>query len=217
MISRTLFASLFLIPSLLTLAACAHAGQMSGGPALEKLVKIGQLKPTFYWVAVETEDGAEKNKELKDMDGRVMARVTTKFDKAIRMEGTGRMLDGRVLNFAGRQPVEGGGPLEVRFLVCPADAPYGYGLDLIKLTPFRSVAVDPTVVPIGSKVYIPKAKGIKLPDGSVHDGYFQAVDIGDLIKDKRIDIFTAYGDQSRVFENAGLKNMVAVDVYKVTE
>lgn len=182
----------------------------------EKLVKIGSLKPTFYWVAVETAEAAERNKELKDMDGNVMARVTEQFDKDIRMEGTGKMLDGRILNFAGRAPKEGGG-LEVRFLVCPPEAPYGYGLDFIPLVPFRSVAVDPEVVKIGSKIYIPKAVGILLPDGTRHDGYFMAVDIGSAIKNKRIDMFTAYGDQSKVFEDGGLVNMKAVDVFKVVE
>lgn len=182
----------------------------------QRLVKIGSLKPTFYWVAMEEVEAAEKNKELKDMEGNVMARVTAKFDAAIRMEGTGKMLDGRVLNFAGRGPKEGGG-LEVRFLVCPPEAPYGYGLDFIPLVPFRSVAVDPNVVKIGTKIYIPKAKGTPLPDGTLHDGYFMAVDIGSAIQNKRIDIFTSYGDQSDVFENYGLSNMKAVDVYRVEE
>lgn len=199
---------------LANLFICAPGNAGEAKPA--KLVKIGSLKPTFYWVAMETADGTEKNKDLQDMDGNVLARVTAKFDAAIRMEGTGKMLDGRVLNFAGRQPKQGGG-LEVRFLVCPPEAPYGYGLNFIPLVPFRSVAVDPEVVPIGTRVYIPKAVGIHLPDGTVHDGYFQAVDIGDAIKNKRIDMFTAYGDQSKVFEDAGLENMKAMDVFKVVE
>lgn len=198
--------------SLLFLAPAAQSAELK--PA--KLVKIGSLKPTFYWVAVEADDGQEKNKELKDMDGNVMARVSATFDAAIRMEGTGKMLDGRILNFAGRAPKEGGG-LEVRFLVCPPEAPYGYGLDYIPLVPFRSVAVDPEVVKIGSKIYIPKAVGIALPDGSTHDGYFMAVDIGSAIKNKRIDMFTSYGDQSDVFERGGIQNMKALDVFKVVD
>lgn len=180
----------------------------------ETLKKIGDLKPTFYWVALEAEDGQPKSKELRDMSDGVLARVSTTFDTAIRMEGTGKMLDGRILNFSGRVPLPDG-TLEVRFMTCPPSAPYGYGLGENILVPFRSVAVDPEVVPIGTRVYIPKAKGIPLPDGSIHDGYFMAVDIGDAIKNKRIDIFTAYGDQSRVFESRGLENMKPVEVFKV--
>jgi 3D (Asp-Asp-Asp) domain-containing protein len=211
---RLIAATLFLLTACSTQPAHADSDFDSIEPT--KLEKIGSLKPTFYWVALETSDGQEHTKDLKDMAGNVMARVTAKYDAAIRLEGTGKMLDGRVLNFAGRGPKEGGG-IEVRFLVCPPEAPYGYGLNFIPLTPFRSVAVDPAVVRIGSKVFIPKAVGIHLPDGTVHDGYFQAVDIGDAIKNKRIDIFTAYGDQSRVFEDAGLTNMKAIDVYKVID
>ena len=83
---------------------------------------------------------------------------------------------------------------------------------------FRSsVAVDPKVIPIPSRVYIPAAKGAALPDGSIHDGYFEAVDIGDAIQNQRIDVFTAMGDQSAVFEKHGLSNMKPTAVYLVTE
>ena len=99
--------------------------------------------------------------------------------------------------------------------VCPPSAPYGYGLENFVLKPFRSVAVDPSVVPIPSRVYIPAAKGALLPDGSVHDGFFEAVDIGEAIQNQRIDIFTAMGDQSAVFERHGLSNMKATPVYLV--
>lgn len=70
---------------------------------------------------------------------------------------------------------------------------------------------------IPSKIYIPAAKGTVLPDGSVHDGYFEAVDVGDAIQNQRIDVFTAFGDQSAPFENHGFSNMKATAVYLVTE
>lgn len=173
--------------------------------------KIGDLKPTFYWVALEQDDGEERTDSLKDMDGNEIVKVSKKFRRSIDLEGTGKLLDGRILNYAGRIGKE------VRYLICPPDAPYGYGVNFIKLQPFRSVAVDPKVVPIGSKVYIPQAVGAELPDGTIHDGYFQAVDVGDAIKNKRIDVFTAYGDQSEVFRKVGLINMKATAVYLVKE
>jgi 3D (Asp-Asp-Asp) domain-containing protein len=180
------------------------------------LVKIGDLKPTFYWVALEEADGAARNKQLKDMEGAVLANVSARFWSAIRLEGTGRLLDGRVLNYEGRVTLPDG-TKEIRYIVCPPEAPYGYGVDKIPLVPFRSVAVDPTVVPMGSKIFIPKAIGIALPDGSVHDGYFLAVDIGDAIKNKRIDMFTEFGDQSHVFRRGGIENMKALEVFLVKE
>jgi 3D (Asp-Asp-Asp) domain-containing protein len=184
-------------------------------PASFGMRKIGDLKPTFYWVAMETEDGQARNKELKDMDGNVLARVSQKFWSAIRLEGTGKLLDGRVLNYKGRVEMPDGSR-EIRYVVCPPEAPYGYGYEnRYALVPFRSVAVDPRVVPIGSRVFIPKAVGIELPDGSVHDGYFDAIDIGDAIQNKRIDMFTSFGDQSHVFRRGGIENMKSMEVFLV--
>lgn len=180
------------------------------------LRKIGNLKPTFYWVAMEEEDGRPRNRALKDMSGKVLAMVSAKFYADIRMEGTGKMLDGRVLNYAGRVR-KGKKGWEVRYMVCPPEAPYGYGVNNIPLIPFRSVAVDPRVVPMGSKVFIPQAVGAVLPDGSVHDGMFRAVDVGDAIKNHRIDVFTAFGDQSAVFAAVGFVNMRAAEVFLVGE
>lgn len=181
-----------------------------GGSSL-RLEKVADLKPTFYWVAVEPKDNLPKKIELKDVNGRVLARVSEPFFKNIRLEGTGKMLDGRIINFHMRVGDE------IRWRVCPPSAPYGYGLEEYLLRPFRSVAVDPKVVPIPSRVYIPAAKGARLPDGTIHDGFFEAVDIGGAIQDKRIDVFTAYGDQSIYFSRNGLTNMKATAVYRVVE
>ena len=171
--------------------------------------KIGDLKPTFYWVALEKDDGKPKNNILLDVNGNEIARVGDRFFASLRLEGTGRMLDGRVVNFHVRMGTE------IRWRICPPSVPYGYGLGEFALQPFHSVAVDPNVVPIPSKIFIPAAKGAVLPDGSVHDGYFEAVDIGDAIQNQRVDVFTSYGDQSAVFENHGLTNMKATAVYSV--
>lgn len=171
------------------------------------LTKIGDLKPTFYWVALEENDGQARDKPLKDMEGRVIAQVSSKFLAGLRMEGTGRFLDGRVINYHGR--IDG----EIRWRWCPPSAPYGYGLEDYILRPFRSVAVDPKVVPIPSRVFIPAAVGAALPDGTIHDGYFEAIDIGAAIQDKRIDMFTSYGDQSAVFRRHGINNMQPLEVY----
>lgn len=183
-------------------------------PVPASMRKIGDLKPTFYWVALEEDDGAPRTHALKDMDGNVLAMVSRKYFASIRLEGTGRLLDGRVLNYAGRIKLPGGGQ-EIRYLVCPPEAPYGYGVNNIPLVPFRSVAVDPKVVKMGSRVFIPQAVGAVLPDGTVHDGIFQAVDVGDAIKNQRIDVFTEFGDQSAVFRRVGLVNMKPAEVFLI--
>lgn len=212
---RVLFVTLGVLLSTCFVATHAHAARPEfDTPDRNRMKKIGDLKPTFYWIAMEKADGESKIRPLKDMEGNILAMVTDKFYREIRMEGTGKMLDGRVINFEGRVKLPDG-TTEIRWVVCPPEAPYGYGVDKIPLVPFRSVAVDPTVVPIGSRVYIPKAVGAKLPDGSIHDGLFMAVDIGDAIKNKRIDMFTEFGDKSYVFREAGIENMRAMEVFLV--
>ncbi|MBK0402537.1 hypothetical protein I5M27_06040 [Adhaeribacter sp. BT258] len=63
-----------------------------------------------------------------------------------------------------------------------------------KLIPFRSIAVDRKVIPYGTVIFIPEAKGqeIELPDGTkiTHDGYFFAADNGGLVNNNHIDVFT---------------------------
>lgn len=180
----------------------------------KNMQSLGLLRPSFYWVALETKETAKKSKKLFDEAGNLLTAITPTYYKKLAMEGTGKLLNGKIINFKSRRQ-NADGTIEILWRFCPADAPFGYGLEDLKLVPYRSVAVDLTVIPLGSKVFIPAAVGVKLPDGSRHDGYFTAVDIGDLIKDKKIDIFTAYGDQSHVFESAGLQTGKMTEVFVV--
>lgn len=63
----------------------------------------------------------------------------------------------------------------------------------IKPTPYRTIAVDPKVIPYGSIVYIPEYKAL-----------FRAEDTGSAIKGKRIDIFLSNEDECKEF---GRKNI----------
>jgi 3D (Asp-Asp-Asp) domain-containing protein len=177
-------------------------------------VKVGVLKPSFYWVGLETNDGQPKDQKVLDVSGNALVMVSAKFLATLRLEGTGRLMDGRMLNFKARN-VFPDGTFEIRYRFCAADAPYGYGFENVPLIPFRSVAIDPKVIPLGSKLFIPEAVGAPLPDGTKHDGYFVASDIGDAIQNQRIDVFTSYGDQSGVFYKVGMAHMKPVNVYIV--
>jgi 3D (Asp-Asp-Asp) domain-containing protein len=63
----------------------------------------------------------------------------------------------------------------------------------LKLVPMKSIAVDPTVIPYKSVVYIPDAIGTLYTDeeGNLvrHDGYFLAADTGSMIKGNHIDVY----------------------------
>jgi 3D (Asp-Asp-Asp) domain-containing protein len=53
----------------------------------------------------------------------------------------------------------------------------------LPLHAYQSIAVDPRVIPLGSRVYIPAYRG----DG--HGGWFVAQDTGGAIRGRRIDVY----------------------------
>src|SRR5439155_26635155 len=125
----------------------------------------------------------------------------------LELEGSGMLMDDRVVNYTGpcrfgytqkknrdreiwisRQmkqwmPATCFEQLDVK------EYPFGRGAGYRPLIPFKSVAVDPTVVKIGEPLYIPEFDGLPLPDGSIHDGCVRADDTGGGIKKRKMDFF----------------------------
>jgi len=82
-----------------------------------------------------------------------------------------------------------------------------------QLQPMRTVAVDPKIFPRHSVIYIKETVGLKMPDGSSHDGFWYASDIGGAIKGARIDLFTGVGKASmKVLQDLNLTTISAVKV-----
>lgn len=69
------------------------------------------------------------------------------------------------------------------------------GLDSLGCRPIamRTVAVDPRVVPRRTRLYIRETVGLRLADGSIHDGFWYASDTGGAIKGHKIDLYTGHG------------------------
>jgi len=82
-----------------------------------------------------------------------------------------------------------------------------------RLAPMRTVAVDPKVFPRHSVLFIKQTVGLKMPDGTVHDGYWYASDVGGAIKGARIDLFTGAGAASMKALQA--LNLATLSVVKV--
>lgn len=74
-----------------------------------------------------------------------------------------------------------------------ANGPWGDGVDDYILSPVRTVATDPKIIPHGTILYIPEARGaeIVMPNGRkiIHDGFFFAGDKGGAIKGNHIDVY----------------------------
>ncbi len=169
----------------------------------------GQFRPTFYRTVDETQFTGGKTVAVRDAEGNEIAAVSENFKKHLDIEGSGRLADGRVINFHSRA-TDG-----IRYRV--VDVRFGLGVRNYQLLPYRSIAVDPTKILIGSVVFIPQAVGIPLPDGTFHDGYFFAHDIGGAIKNDRIDLYVGFeSDVDNAFTRSGkLANLQPLDLYVV--
>jgi 3D (Asp-Asp-Asp) domain-containing protein len=169
---------------------------------------LGDFNITFFYVVEETprpknDNAAElelasiapaapASTTLWQTDGRgtctAIADVTPDFAQQLRIQGTGKLADGRVLNIWGACPCD----RSPCFKVTPTA--WGTGGSGRQLQPFRSVAVDPRVVKLGTRLYVPLLDGKRMPGrrpwgGFVHDGCVRADDVGGGIKGTQLDLF----------------------------
>jgi 3D (Asp-Asp-Asp) domain-containing protein len=172
------------------------------------LVDEQQWALRFYWLSLEADfdDPSSPNVpragrcavppnrfvELYTREGYFFRRVPESYACTLRLEGSGLLLDGRLVNYAGACKFGYGTCFQQLDVV---EYPFGRGAARRALLPFKSVAVDPRLVRLGEPLYIPEFDGIKLPDGSIHDGCVRADDTGGGIKGRKLDFFVVtYGN-----------------------
>ena len=176
---------------------------------------LGTFAPTFYRIlderGSEWTDG-ETKVELLTASGELVARVNTEFKRRLDVEGSARLRDGRVVNL--HEKVEG----NWRYVVA-IGAPFGLGVEGYKLVPYRTLAVDPQVIGIGSVLYLPAFEGVRLPSGEIHDGFAFAHDIGQSIKGRRVDVFVGFeSDVDNTLTRSGrIPDMEPTEIYRVDE
>jgi len=184
------------------------------------LVEDMQWALRFYWMVLESDydepaspnvprsgRGKEQVSETARVDvytplGFFLGRMSEKFAWALRLEGSGLMADGRVINYAGKcdygyaTQVAGQPAKATCFEQLDVEQfPFGRGAGFRPLIPFKSVAIDPRLVQLGEPLYIPEFDGMVLPDGSIHDGCVRADDTGGGIKKRKMDFFVVtYGN-----------------------
>jgi hypothetical protein len=151
---------------------------------------IGQFIDTYYFNVVEADYPGPQTVPIKDGKGNLIAMVTPGFWEHFRVEGTGRLLDGREINTS-----------ETGVIV--VDAPMGEGT--CRLKPWRTMAVDSKAIPLGTVVKIDETVGLRLPDGTVHDGYWQAEDTGGEVRNAHVDLYIGDGDKGGLtLDEAGI-------------
>ncbi len=86
-----------------------------------------------------------------------------------------------------------------------------------RVVPMRTIAVDKSIIPRRTVIFIKETVGLKMPDGADHDGYWYASDVGGAIKGKRIDLYTGHGAASmRPIQKLNLATLTAVKVGNFT-
>jgi 3D (Asp-Asp-Asp) domain-containing protein len=162
--------------------------------------KLGRFKLTYYWMPSETGGGARV--QLYNKQCRPVAAVPSSFARRLRLEGGGRLRDGRVITYSGacscaRSPC---------YRVARRGHRWGTGVQERPLSPFRSVAVDPSHVAIGTTLYIPELDGLTMPGappwgGFVHDGCVVADDQGGGVRGRQLDLFAARQSHYRALDH----------------
>ncbi len=158
---------------------------------------IGTFRNTYYNFPSERDYQGATTK-LMSATCSPLAEVPRGFHDAVCVQGSGRLASGVTVSFARRdcECAE----------VCPRSGqkicfdsldagqfPWGRGSTGRAITPLLTVAVDPSVIPIGTVLYVPDYDGAPRTEGGSparHDGCFLAQDRGVRVQGLHIDIFT---------------------------
>ncbi len=155
---------------------------------------LGIFHNTYYSFPDEAEYSGEKT-TIFDARCKPIASVPKAFHDRLCVQGSGRLADHRTVSFAKRGCDCAAVCPRSSQKICyealdPARFPWGRGATGAPITPFRTIAVDTSVIPLGTHVFIPAFVGIPIPGGGIHDGCFVAQDRGLKVVGQSIDVYT---------------------------
>jgi 3D (Asp-Asp-Asp) domain-containing protein len=158
---------------------------------------LGKFKVTFYWIIQESEYSGTKDTPLYLESGKVLGYFPSRFVSDFKKEACAELKSGKLISYLKRVN-------KVRVVT------QFLGFNGYTISPFKSIAVDPSIVPLGSKLYIPALTQMGKDN---HNGVVYAHDIGSMINGHSIDIFVGYKSNTRLLTSAGIESSSLVDVY----
>lgn len=164
-------------------------------PAWGANAGLTTVKLTYYWVKYQKKGKDEGNVELRSCDGKTVFGTASKaFASELRMEGTGHLLNGKMLNLGDCNCGDGTNTFNCFMdLSSNKRAPWGWGVNDIPLQPWSSVANNDDNRKVGSVLYAPDFDGMRLPNGQRHNGCLKKVDaIGRGGTSNHIDFFSVH-------------------------
>jgi 3D (Asp-Asp-Asp) domain-containing protein len=173
----------------------ASPGAADGAPATTTLTAGGgDLYRNTYYDFPREASGAQ-SATIYDAACVPLARVTPTFHDQLCVQGSGRLTDGQTVSFARRDCGCAAICPRTGQKICyerldPTRFPHGRGAAGGPITPLYTVAVDVSVIPLGTRLFVPELAGMPRTDGSSHDGCFVAEDRGLKVVGRHLDIFT---------------------------
>jgi 3D (Asp-Asp-Asp) domain-containing protein len=166
---------------------------------------LGTFKNTYYDFPSEADfDGAPL--KLMSAACQPLVSVPRTFYESVCVQGSGTLKSGGTVSFAKRDcscaaecPRTG---QHICFdLLDKQQFPWGRGATGKSITPLVTVAVDSSIIALGTPLYIPEYDGVaRDATGSTrHDGCFIAEDRGLAVKGEHVDIFTGLRETTKLW------------------
>lgn len=181
------------------------AGRTTSAPLDGKV--LGSFKNTYYDFPSESDYSGELT-PLYDAQCKSKVSVPKGFFESLCVQGSGLLSSGNPVSFNRRDcdcaPVCPRTGQKICFDVLDMSRfPWGRGATGQPITPLLTVAVDSTIVPLGTSLYIPEFDGLpRDPDRhAAHDGCFIAQDRGLRVQGQHVDIFTGQAAMTRLWNS----------------
>lgn len=176
--------------------------------------RLGTFRNTYYDFPEEASFEGEAT-ALFDAACGLIARVPQGFHDAVCVQGSGLLESGRTISFARRGCTCARRCPRTDQQICfealdVAAYPWGRGAMGQPIVPLLSVAVDSSVIPLGTPLFVPEYVGLPRDPGAIgygrrpspgaeHDGCFIAQDRGIKVRGEHLDIFTGREEVTRLW------------------
>jgi 3D (Asp-Asp-Asp) domain-containing protein len=156
---------------------------------------IGTFRNTYYDFPNEP-DYSGSPVSLMNAKCEPIAKVPRGFYEAVCVQGSGSLARGGTVSFAKRDCACAEICPRTNQKICfdtldKAAFPWGRGAAGTAISPLRTIAADPQVLPMGTVIYLPELDG---PGGS--DGCFIVEDRGLKVQGEHVDIFTGHPERT---------------------
>ncbi len=176
-----------------SLALRGEPRRVKKGPVDGRL--LGVFRNTYYDFPAEADFVGPKT-ALMSRSCKPIGHVPRGFYEAVCVQGSGTLISGKTVSFAKRDCACAELCPRTGQKICfdeldQREFPWGRGAQGKAITPLRTIAVDSSVIPLGTRVYILEYDGVpRSPGGARHDGCFVAEDRGMKVVGEHVDIFT---------------------------